>query len=407
MPNDLMRSERGAGGPALVMSQLLGLWRQQGRGRQLAALAALLVVAAGVAWVSLAERAPRWVTVVSAHRDEETRACVATLQRGGVAVRARGRDVEVAPEMVERARAVLAAAGLPDAGKGLEPFAAGSIWATSFTEQVSYRRAQQEELARSIKALAPVDEARVHLAMGKPSIFKKRELPPAASVSLQLRAGAAISAAQVQGIRQLVVGAVEGMKAEDVAVIDQAGNLLGGLDGPGGAIGGQVELERGVEAKVRGLLERLVGMGNVEVVAAAELDLRRVEETAEVYERERSALTAETRTRPIAAGGAVSAGAGGGGAAELLQESATYAPSHVVTETRFPGARLRRLQLSVLIDTRRGAAQAASPAELELWSALARSAAGLDEGRGDRLELRAAEFAPPAPVVAQIGRAHV
>lgn len=440
MPTDMMRSDRGQSGAVLVLSQLAALWRQQPRARKLIAAAALLALLVGLGWTSLVERAPAWATVITAHRDEEARECVTALQSKGIAVRARGRDIEVPPATLAQARTVLAAAGLPNSGIGLGVFNDNSFLATGFGEQVSYKRAQQQELARSIKALAPIDDARVHLALGRYSLFKEREQRPSASVSLQLRPGMAISGAQVQGIRQLVVGAVDGMRVDEVAVIDQLGNPLGGDDGVLGVAalgvgGGKRELEREVEAKVRGLLERLVGVGNVEVAVHAEVDLRRVEETAEVYGRERSAITAETRTREAAAGkvgakatagegGAAASGTREGSAGEgegiggdgLVRTSATYAPSHVVTETRFPGARLRRLQLAVVVDAGRGGASEPAtqrPGELELWGALVRNAAGLDESRGDRLELQVLPFAATprhaaeAAVAAATGTAEV
>ena len=415
MPTDLMRSERGLSGPAQLASQLVGLWNRQSRTRRALVFTGLVALTVAIGWVAVAPRAPSWQVVVTAHRDEEAHECVAVLQRKGIAVRANGRDVEVAPRELARALAALEAAGLPDAGRGLGEFADDGLLNTNFAEQVSYKRGLQDELARSIKGLAPIDGARVHLALGHRSLFKDREQPPSASVALRLRPGQPLSAAQVRGIQQLVVGSVEGLRLEEVAVIDHLGNLLEGERGSAG--GSQAEIERVVSGKVRELLERVVGEGNVEVVASADVDLRKVEERSQVYERERAAVTAETRTLdrgagPVGAGGAGPVGAsgagpvgGGAGGEELAVESKTYAPSHVTTATQYPGARLRRLHLAVVVDYHRnGDGALVPPSELELaqWTALARSAAGLDESRGDHLELQAMPFAvvparAPAP----------
>ena len=418
MPTDLMRSERGPGGPALLIQQLLGLWGRQSRGRRLVAVVALGAVVAALGWETLSERAERWQVVVTAHHDEEAHECLATLQRQGIGVRANGREIEVAPGDVRRALEALEAAGLPDAGVGLRSFDDGGLLASGFAEQVSYKRALQDELARSIKGLAPVDSARVHLAMGHRSLFRDRDQRPSASVALRLRPGQPLSTAQVRGIQQLVVGSVEGLRAEEVAVIDHLGNVLDGERSLAG--GSQVELEQAVAGKVRGILERVVGAGKVVVVVSADVDLRKVEETAEIFDGPRAAGAAVVgepgaAAAPAASGGRVeepravapstaapetTAAAPLATPAAALGDARLASPSHVVTETRLPGARLARLHLAVVVDYGRGAdggKVAPSSAQLAQWKQLARSAAGLDEARGDHLEMQAAPFSTLRP----------
>lgn len=433
MPTDMMRSERGPSGPALLIQQLLGLWERQSRGRKLVAVVALGAVAAALGWGALFDRADRWKVVVTAHHDEEAHECIAALQRQGIAVRANGRDIEVAPGDVGRALEALDAAGLPDAGVGLRSFDDGGIMTTGFAEQVSYKRALQDELARSIKGLAPVDGARVHLAMGRASLFRDRDQRPSASVALRLRPGQPLSAAQVRGIQQLVMGSVEGLRAEDVSVIDHLGNVLQGESSLAG--GSQAEIEQAVAGKVRGILERVVGAGKVVVVVSADVDLRKVEETAEIFDGPRGgdgaggaavgageargaaprsaevgatapapAVMAEPSVAPsvapiapaVAAAPVVARGSRDGRSAGERRAS----PSHVVTATRFPGARLARLHLAVVVDYARGAdghKVAPTDAQLAQWTQLARSAAGLDESRGDHLEMQAAAFSSLRP----------
>jgi flagellar biosynthesis/type III secretory pathway M-ring protein FliF/YscJ len=364
MPTDMMRSERG---PALLANQLLGLWGRQSRGRQLLAVLALVAVVMAIGWAALQERAERWAVVVTARHEEEAHECIAALQRRGIAVRAVGRDVEVAPGDVTRALEALVEAGLPDSGVGLRSFDEGGLLASGFAEQVSYKRALQDELARSIKGLAPVDVARVHLALGHRSLFKDRDQRPSASVALRQRPGYPISAAQVRGIQQLVVGSVEGLRAEEVAVIDHLGNVLQGEVELAG--GSQAQIEQAVAAKVRGILERVVGAGNVVVVVSADVERRKLEEKA---------------------GGSEPGGA--------TQPGGATEPGAATIATEMGAG--PRLQLAVVVDYHRdgkGNLVAPGPAELARWTQLARSAAGLDEARGDRLELQAAPFVMARP----------
>ncbi len=385
MPTDLMPSQ----GFSSMASQLGSLWGRQSRGRQLVAVLLLLGVGAGFAYVMLLDGPPRWATVVTAHRDAEARECVAVLQRAGVSVRANGRDIDVPPEQLEVARRALAAEGLPDAGAGLKSFAEPSFMSSSFAEQVSYKRALQEDLERSIKGLAPVESARVHLAMGRRSLFKEREQRPSASVVLRLRPEQPLDGQAVRGIRQLVVGSVEGMAVEDVAVIDHLGNLLDGEAAL--ASDERTEIEEAVSGKVRGLLERVVGMGNAVVVASAELELRGGEDAQPPRAEDASA----TPAAPAAPASVASVAA------------PASAPPSRGGEARAV-SRLRRLQVAVVVNYRRGAdgvAVAPSADELARWTQLVRSAAGIDDTRGDRVELQAAALEPLVPAALVRGAA--
>ena len=98
-----------------------------------------------------------------------------------------GRAIRVPANRVDELRLELTAQGLPSSGRvGFEIFDRTAFGATEFLEQVNYRRALEGEIARTISTIAEVGGARVHIAMGKDSLFGEPR-PAKASVVLKLR----------------------------------------------------------------------------------------------------------------------------------------------------------------------------------------------------------------------------
>ncbi len=416
-------------GPAAVFQQLKELWGRQARNRKLLALGVVLAIAGVISYATLAKRPEAWTTIAEGSSPADAQELMTVLSGRGVPVRMTAGKVEVAAARIDEARAIAASAGMPRTGKGLELFDGSSLGQSSFAEQVNYRRALQGELARSITAMAQVESARVLIAFGKRSLAKDQEQPASASVALHLHAGQRLSAEQVRGIRQLVAASIEGLRPDAVAIVDNHGNLLDAADP--GSIDRKGELERGVTARVRSLLERVVGPGKVSVVTTADVDDRKVSETQELYDAERPALRSESRTvegadaasqgiggiagtrgnlpgAPPAGptGPAAGAGAGPGGtgtAPQRLQETKNYEISRTVRQTTKPDVLLQKLHVAVLVDFKVGAdgkPVARTDKELAELTALARQAAGLDDARGDKIEVRSIPFAVDPDAIA-------
>src|SRR4051812_28173330 len=217
-------------GAAAVLVQARDLWGRQPRSRKLAALGVVVAIAGIVAYVTLAHHAEPWTAVAEGSSPDDAQELLAMLESRNLPVRLHEGKVEVATDHLDEARAIAAGAGIPHTGKGLEIFDASSLGQSSFAEQVNYRRALQGELARSITALAQVDNARVLIAFGKRSLTKDQEQPASASVALHLHPGQKLTADQVRGVRQLVAASIEGMKPEAVVIVDNHGNLLDAAD---------------------------------------------------------------------------------------------------------------------------------------------------------------------------------
>jgi flagellar M-ring protein FliF len=404
-------------GPAAVARQLGELWNRQPRRRRLLAVSVALGIAGIVAYTTLVPRAEPWTAVAEGSSPEDAQELYAVLSSRNLPVRLHDGKVEVASERLAEARAIAAGAGLPHTGKGLELFDASSLGQSSFAEQVNYRRALQGELARSITALAQVENARVLVAFGKRSLVRDQEQPASASVALHLHAGQTLTADQVRGVRQLVAASIEGLRPEAVVIVDNHGNLLDAADP--GTVDHKAEIERTVTTRVRTMLERVVGAGKVSVVTNADVDDRKVSETQEVYDAEHPALRSESRTLegadvtsgiggiagtrgnlPGAPAPAPTPGAGSGsGGPQRLQETKNYEVSRTVRQTTKPDVQLQKLHVAVVVDFKAGTdgkPAARGDKELAELTALARQAAGIDDTRGDKIEVRSIPFASDA-----------
>jgi chemotaxis protein CheD len=83
-----------------------------------------------------------------------------------------GRTIRVPAARLDEVRLQVAGQGMPASGRiGFEIFDRTSFGQTDFLEHVNYRRALEGELARTIGTIAEVANARVHIAMGRPSLF--------------------------------------------------------------------------------------------------------------------------------------------------------------------------------------------------------------------------------------------
>lgn len=195
-----------------------------------------------------------------------------------------GATIEVPQELVYETRIKMASDGLlAGGGPGFELFDQNKFGVSDFEQQVSYQRALQEELRRTIVQLEGVEQARVHLVLPKESVFVNERQNATASVALQLNPAAMLQKEQVMGIRDLLVGSVKGLGPEDVTIIDNQGNVLSNSLADGGAemAGSQQALkrmevkqayEKQLEERIKQILVRVMGPNKVAVMADAEID---------------------------------------------------------------------------------------------------------------------------------------
>jgi flagellar M-ring protein FliF len=331
-----------------------------------------------------------------------------------------GRDILIPADQVYEARIELAGSGLAEGGVGFEIFDKQSFGMTDFAQKINYRRAMQGELMRTIASLAPVEAARIHLALPEKRLFSEQQQEATASVIVKLVAGRRLSDAQLQGIVHLVAGSVEGLDAENVTIVDSSGkallqNRINELSGPmtPGMLTYQQTLEARLESRAQSLLDRALGAGNSLVRVNAEVDFDQRERVEEALDPKGAVvvseqLSSEEGSSEITGGvpGVVSnlqeaaAGTTTTTPSSRSNETVNYELSKVVSKTVESVGSLKTLSVSVLVADRvtAGAAgeeatsTARSAIELEGIEKMVRSALGINETRGDLISVVSMAF---------------
>jgi flagellar M-ring protein FliF len=289
---------------------------------------------------------------------------------------------------------------------GFEVFNNADLGMSEFVQKVNYQRAVQGELTRTIQAIDEVQAARVHLAIPEQGLFKRAQTHAKASVTLTLKPGAVLSAAQVTGIQRLVAASVPDITAGDVTVLDQRGLALtrpaDGEDAGAQGAGAQLDAKRSTEdymlKKVNGVLDRMFGAGQAiaSVDAVLNLDQAKVT-TEEVLPGHGTAVQGGpagvvVRERHSSQGGpAGDAVAKTDSRTENSSDEADYQVGRRVEQLAVASGGIRRLSVAVVVRHPLRGAQAD-----ELKELLA-SAVGLNAQRGDTIVVRSLDqFAVPA-----------
>lgn len=214
-----------------------------------------------------------------------------------------GSTILVPADKVHELRLKLAQAGLPKGGNtGFELLDKEQFGISQFSEQVNYQRALEGELSRTIESLSPVQTARVHLAIPKPTLFVREQKSPTASVTVGLLPGRALDEGQISAIVHMVSGSVSGLTSSNVIIVDQTGRLLTNNDNSQQSVStSQMRLTQETEARLKqrieDLLAPLVGRANVQAQVTAQVDYSKVEQTAEEYKPNQQPDSAAVRSR--------------------------------------------------------------------------------------------------------------
>ncbi|MCB9478204.1 MAG: flagellar M-ring protein FliF [Deltaproteobacteria bacterium] len=335
-----------------------------------------------------------------------------------------GSGVAVPDQQYYDIKMSLATEGLPQGGSmGFELFDRQNSGMTEFQQRITYQRALQGELARTIGKISAVEQARVHLALPKESLFKEDQREATASVVINLAPNAKLKEDEIEGIAFLVAGSVDGLEPENVNIMDARGVMLSraGRDEVAGPINGQMmdyqrRMEANLEHRVVSMLARLVGPEKVDAKVTADLDFRQVRKLEERYDPDSQVARSESTSDESrneaesnsAAGGAPGIDANLPNGAETgsgtqsrnsstgVRETINYEISKVVSEISEPVGEIKRLSVAVMVDgtyvnggegSEDRIYKERTPEEMASITALVKNAIGYSEERGDQIEV--------------------
>ncbi len=361
---------------------------------------------------------------------EDSAAIVKELDRQAVPYELRddGNVVMVPKDRVARLRMTFAEGGLPKGGGvGYEIFDKSEVLGTtSFVQNINNVRALEGELARTIRSLDRVQDARVHLVMPDRPLFSRDKVEATASIVLKVRG--TLEQPQVRAIRHLVAGAVNGLRPERVSIVDERGQLL--ADGAGNDLNGgdvssderQAAFEKRLRSQVEAIVSSVVGPNHARVQVAADFDFNRVTQTSDKFDpegrvvrssqtREETSATNDGKENQVTVGNEIPGGqrqaapgatdsAAARDESRKSEEIVNYEISKTTKTEVIEGGRLNRVSVAVLVDGTYGkndkgesTYQPRSKEELDQIATLVRSAIGFTQKRGDQVEIVNLRFA--------------
>jgi flagellar M-ring protein FliF len=401
------------------------------------------LVAGSAYWLSQ----PTYAVLYSGLDAEDAQAVRVKLDALKVPHEFRDGQIRVPASRIESLKVEFEATGVISGGRqgGVETLTGNSFGQTNVMEKERIRRAQEGEVAKTLSRMDGVAAVRVHIAPGKDVLFGTPQ-PPTASVFVRLKNGRALPAGSAMGMANVVAAAVgEGIRAEDVSIVDNSGKALTkprpqGDDRAGNEqLERQVTIERDLAAKAMQLLAPSLG-DQVRVTVTAKLtqDSKVIDEvtvdpekTAVVSQQDLSEnQTGGTSPAPAAPAPNVAPGTAGargnlpapapapatGTAAQQTQQTqlvqgpsstrtsknVNQEVSKVTTKTILPPGEIERLTVAVIVDDKRvvkdqnGTANVTrtprTADELKKIQDMVATAVGLDAMRGDQITVQNMTF---------------
>jgi flagellar M-ring protein FliF len=347
------------------------------------------------------------------------------------------KTIRIPDEMVDQWRIKLAIKGVSFSGTvGYEVFDKQAFGTTSFVQKVNRQRALEGELVKTIKFINGVKRARVHLSIPEQGPFVSERRAPSASIVLELEDGVKLTEKEIRGVGDLVSSSVEGMRTENVVIIDGRGKRLSDNIGDSmtAMTANRVSLEnkmnRKYESQIEQILGKVVGDGKVIAKVSVAMDFTQSVETETKFDSEGKAVLSEVKNSQKLNGSRPSPQGIPGARSNLPGETPQpgipettnnlnkelttknyNVPSKVIRSNR-PTGTLSKISAAVMIDGKKvpmldangkvvlnedGVAKTQyeewTNEELANFSAIVSSSIGLDTKRGDNLVIKNMEFA--------------
>ncbi|HRO00348.1 flagellar basal-body MS-ring/collar protein FliF [Nitrobacter sp.] len=406
------------------MQGLLAFLKGLGASRLMAMVAVAAVLIGFFAFVIMRVTTPQMTTLFTDLSVEDSSGIIKDLERQAIPFELRndGAVIMVPKDKVTRLRMKLAEAGLPKGGGvGYEIFdKSDALGTTSFVQNINRLRALEGELARTIRAIDRVQDARVHLVLPERPLFTREAPQPSASIVLRVRGG--LEPQQIRAIRHLVASAVNGLKPQRVSIVDETGQLLadGSTTDADGVTGDErrAAFEKRMRSQVEAIVSSVVGNGRARVQLSADFDYNKITQTSDKFDPEgrvlRSSQTREESSLTADNNGQVTVNNELPGnqpsdnpntardQSKKSEETNNYEISRTTKTEVTEAGRVNRISVAVLVDgtyTRNDQGQTVyaerSKEQLDRIATLVRSAIGFDQKRGDQVEVVNLKFAEP------------
>jgi flagellar M-ring protein FliF len=397
-----------------LQQQFTSYWKRQSSGKQITMvsliLAAAILIPVLISWANT----PTYSVAYTGLSEADASQIVQKLDENNIPYQLKGSGtIEVPKDQVYTVRLLMAREGLPQSSTvGYELFdGTSTLGMTEFSQQVNYQRAIEGELERTIGSLEAVKAVRVHLVLPEKSLLSTDQALTTASVTIQVNPGRTLDTDQVSSITHLVASSVEGLKPENVVVVDTEGNML--ADGTGGedetvlmqksdqrAAEQAYALE--VQKRVQGILDKALGPNHSVVQATVEMDWTQREVTSNTFEPTAVAIRSSQKISESSTNGGASGGVPGAtsnlptpvatttgsdaSSYQRTEETLNYEVSQVQSHEITAPGKVSRMSVSVMVDG------ITDKVQLDVIKAAVQAAAGIDATRGDQIVVQSFDF---------------
>ncbi len=400
---------------AKITTQATDFWDKQKPTQRVILIAAVVLVVVLVPVMITWATQPTYAVAYSGLEETDAGAIVEQLKTMGVSYKLEGTTILVQSDKLYDVRLQIANAGLPKGSSaGYELFDKNSLGMTEFTQRITYQRAIEGELERTIGSLDSVQAVRVHIVTPEKTLLASDQAPTTASITIQEKPGRQLDAGQIRAITYMTANAVEGLTPENVVVVDTNGVVLasGTSDGTSGSIS-QVDSRRAaemaaagdVQKKVKALLDTALGPNKSVVQASVRLDWSDQEITTTTFQPTPNAIRSSQKTTESYTLDSTGTGGVAGAAANLptpvegtttttgsptlyerAEETINYEVAQVENRQIIKPGMVDNISLSVLVDGIEDQQQLQT-----LQTAIA-AAAGIDQERGDQISVQSLAF---------------
>jgi flagellar M-ring protein FliF len=349
---------------------------------------------------------------------EDTQAILTELKRMNVPdYEVDSKGIKVPAARAAEIRMQLAQEGLPSHGVvGWEKFDSQDFTRTEFEQNINRLRAIQGEISRTITSIEGISSARVHIVTPKQSLFVEEQKEPTAAIYIRTKRNAKLNDRQIKGIQHLVCRSVEGLKPNNVTIIDHEGQMLTKIESDDFTSKMTKEMqsykhsvEKDLEAKIRGLVGRVTGSDRVEAKVDVAVDFTQEEQTISEVDPEKVAVVSKnTQGSSMEGSGLNPTGIPGSksnvpGEQETVQangsrsqnkqdsELINYDVSKTIAKKTLPVGNIKRISAAVLVDGKQefpldGAKpvfEPRGPEEMKQIEEIVQKAIGYQQGRDE------------------------
>jgi len=398
--------------------QIKTFWDGLTLSRKLTISGLIAVLAAGMIGIFFAKNTSPYEYIFKDVSSEDTQAILSEFKRLNVVdYEVDSKGIKVPTERAAQLRMQLAQEGLPSHGiVGWEKFDSQDFTRTEFEQNIHKLRAIQGEISRTITSIDGISSARVHLVNPKQSLFVEEQKEPTAAIYIKTKRGAQLNERQIKGIQHLVCRSVEGLKPNNVTIIDHEGQMLTKIESEEFASKMTKEMqsykqsvEKDLETKIRGLVGRIAGADRVEAKVDVSVDFTQEEQTISEVDPEKVAVVSKNTQgssmegsglNPTGIPGSKSNVPGeqeqvqaGGSKAQNKQDSEliNYDVSKTIAKKTLPVGNIKRISAAVLVDGRqefpldgsKPVFDPRTPEEMKQIEDIVRKAIGYQQGRDE------------------------